>query len=86
MMKMAQPMERGTLTNPGINRQNSGEGLKVDVLQLQVLASALPLSIPAVPRIAERIPPHVNRGILWLAGKEAFKKDGHGLNAFLAAG
>ena len=49
MMKMAQPMERGTLANPRINRQNFGKGLKVGVLQLQVLASALSLSIPAVP-------------------------------------
>ena len=86
MMKMAQPMERGTLANPRINRQNFGKGLKVGVLQLQVLASALSLSILAVPRIAERIPPRVNRGIQRLAGKKAFKKDGHGLNAFLAAG
>ena len=86
MMKMAQPMQRGTLTNPGINRQNLGKGLKVAVLQLQVLASALSLSIPAMPRIAKGIPPHVNRGIQRLAGKKAIKKDGHGLNAFLAAG
>jgi len=39
-MKMAQPMQRGTLTNPGLNRQNFGQGLKIGVLQLQVLTSA----------------------------------------------
>ena len=83
---MTEAVKGSPLTNPRVKSENLNQRVEENILQFQIFAAIFPLSIPAVPCVAQRIPPHMNRGIQRLAGKKAFKKNGHGFNAFLAAG
>jgi hypothetical protein len=53
MMKMTQAVKGGSLTNPRVNCQYLSERLKKYVLQFQILTTALSISIPTVPVVAQ---------------------------------
>jgi hypothetical protein len=72
-MKITQAMKSGSLTNPRINCKNLGQSSKEYILQFQVLAATFSASMTAGPRVAQGIPPHVNRSIEGFVGKESFE-------------
>ena len=70
---MTEAMKSGALTNPRIKGENLNQRAEENVLQFQVFAAVFPLSVPAVPRVAKRVPPHVDRCVERLIEEETLK-------------
>src|SRR6266852_1929255 len=86
MMKMTQAVKGCSLTNPRVNRKHLNERLKIHILQFQILTTAFSISVPAMPVVTQRVPPHLNRTIEWLCGEKAFKQICHRADAFFSRG
>jgi hypothetical protein len=53
MMKMAQAVNSSSLANPGINCEHHSERLKIQILQFQILTTALSISVPTIAVVAQ---------------------------------
>ena len=73
MMKVAKAVKSGPLANPRVKGENLNQCVKENVLQFQIFPAIFPLSISAVPCVAQRVPPHVDRRIEGLVDKKALK-------------
>ncbi len=80
-MQMTQAVKGCVLTRVRLDRKHLGERLKIHLLQFRVLATSFPTSIPAVPVIAERVPPHLDRTFQCFPSEQTFEQIIHASDA-----